>query len=109
MSDIPQIFQPFTFDLRTGDVVTVEQDSIDDIAQCVKNICSYIKGTREERPDFGITDQTFEEGGVDINKLRQEVEEFEPRASMAFSTTADWVALAESVGIRVTRSEDNIG
>lgn len=109
MSEIPQVIQPFRIDLRTNDIITVEQDSDEDIMQCVENICSYVIGTREERPDFGISDQTFQERGIDIALLQKEVSTLEPRANLILETDSDWIALVERVSIRLNESEGGNG
>lgn len=61
---------------------TVEQDSVDDVAQCVYVILATERGSRIEDPDFGITDPTFEVGGMDLGEALLQIETWEPRADV---------------------------
>jgi hypothetical protein len=104
MADVPQIALPIRF--VNGRMAEVEQDSPAEIEQCIQTICSYRPGDREERPDFGIDDQTFREGGVDLNKLKQEVERFEPRADTVFAEAWEYENLIERIRTSNNYNED---
>lgn len=95
MADTPQIALPIRF--VNGRIAEIEQDSPQEIEQCIETICRYRPHDREERPDFGIDDQTFREGGVDLNKLQQEVERLEPRADLVFSEAWEYENLVERI------------
>src|SRR5213596_2288974 len=95
MADVPHIALPIRY--VNGHITTVEQDSNADIEQCIEVICSYIKGDREEAPEFGISDQTFREGGIDANVLKQEIEELEPRANTLLEGDWDFDNLIENI------------
>lgn len=75
---IPHLKWPIRFTSRGADVV--EQDSMDDIAQCLLAILRTPQGLRHDLPDFGIPDLLFREGGVDIAGIQEAIEEWEPRA-----------------------------
>lgn len=66
-----------------GRIVVNEQDSYEDIRDCVRTIVSFPTGSRIEMPDFGIPDQAFLERGGDPPAVRAAVERWEPRAQAA--------------------------
>lgn len=78
MVDIPHLALPVRF--VGGAAVTVEQDSTDEIAQCVETILRYRPGQRPELPDFGVADPTFQMAPIDLDRARAAVLEWEPRA-----------------------------
>ena len=69
---------PFRWD-PTGHAAVNEQDSIEDVVDCV--ICSILTpyGWRVDEPEFGITDPTFS-APIDTGLLMTEVDRDEPRA-----------------------------
>lgn len=70
-------------------VAAVEQDSDEEVRQCVEAVVRTEVGTRIERPEFGIFDPTFQEfpGGVD--EIAAAVEEWEPRVRAAPRATIE--------------------
>lgn len=66
--------------LSTGHLATVEQDSVDDVLQCVRVVLGTPQGTRDELPEFGLPDLTFSEGGADVAVIEETLSEWEPRA-----------------------------
>lgn len=79
--DIPHLSLPFRFEAHAADghVVVSEQDSIDDIANCVELIVKTPLGWRDEAPDFGIPDLTFSVLPIGPQTIEQLLEEQEPR------------------------------
>ena len=78
---------------------TVDQDSKDEIAQCVYAILATEPGTRTELPEFGFASQLFRQGGVDLEELRQAVEEWEPRAQIL--TESEFEGLVQRVKVTI--------
>lgn len=97
MATTPHLKIPF--EVNDGQVAVVEQDSIDDVTGCVFSVLATERGTRPELPEFGLADPTFRLGGVDLDELRDVVEEWEPRAEVF--TEAQWDQLLEEVRVRV--------
>jgi phage baseplate assembly protein W len=95
MSDIQIPHFSLPFRIHNGSAVVVEQDSTDEILDCVQAICSYPAGSRPEQPDFGIPDQTFRQGGVDTDAIAAAVDQWEPRAHAVAS--ADNSSLADLI------------
>lgn len=62
--------------------VVTEQHSSDEVADCVTRIARTFKGFRDELPDFGISDPTFEQTPVDADLLADELHEWETRTDL---------------------------
>lgn len=73
----PKLAFPIRF--AGGRPVTVEQDSLDEIAQCVEVALRYPVGFRHDLPEFGTPDQTFRMNGADPDAIRRAVARWEPR------------------------------
>lgn len=84
--EIPHLSLPLRFvpgqSKRMSAAVT-EQDSMDEIADCVLAILLCPQGFRVELPEFGIPDPAFTD--VDLEQLREQIEEWEPRADAELS------------------------
>lgn len=79
--DTPHFQVPFNF---TADgAAVVEQDSDDDIVQCVSAVCRTPRGMRLESPDFGIDELVLREQGPDKDKLERAIVYWEPRARVS--------------------------
>jgi phage baseplate assembly protein W len=79
---IPHLALPFR--IENGRAATVEQDTDEEVLQCVQVIVSTMQGQRVELPDFGIPDPAFT---VDVDEaaILAELNEWEPRALILFS------------------------
>jgi hypothetical protein len=98
---VPQFSMPFRF--VDGKAVVVEQDSIEEIRDCVANVCRYQPGDRPARPAFGIPDQAFAQNGPDVGLLTASVTLWEPRAVLAAQLEgSDLEELVASVVVNVT-------
>jgi phage baseplate assembly protein W len=82
LSGIPQLRFPFA--VSNGKVATTEQDSIEDIKQCVLACLSTPKGSREADPEYGIDAGLFGKQirDVDLTAILAAVEEAEPRSHL---------------------------
>jgi phage baseplate assembly protein W len=74
---IPRLSWPLQLDGPS--LATVEQDSLDEIAQCVTLILSTKTGTRAEVPGYGIDDPIGQKDLASPDVLAS-VQEWEPRA-----------------------------
>lgn len=84
--DNPHISFPFRLnDSGTGSVV-VEQDSDDEIMDCVQVLLSTELGSREEIPSYGIPDQAFKQGGIDEDQVLLAINRWERRAEVFLDT-----------------------
>jgi hypothetical protein len=80
MADVPHFDLPFRF--STPQAAVVEQDSIEEIAGCVLALLLCEQGFRVELPEYGLLDPTFSSPRVDVEAIRAQVLEWEPRASV---------------------------
>lgn len=82
---IPQLAIPFQFG-PNGQPLTVEQNSLDDVAACVAVILATPLGSRVDIPLLGVEDQTFSQT-FDPGLLTAAVAEWEPRAVITVQVT----------------------
>jgi phage baseplate assembly protein W len=81
MADIPHLAVPLR--VTGGRWVVVEQDTEEEVAQCVRNVCAFERGYRVEDPDFGINDPAFTTMPIDTGDIAQALEDYEERAEVA--------------------------
>lgn len=62
-----------------GHLVAVEQDTLEEVTQCVRVLLATPRGARVLEPEFGIEDPTFTDG-LDIDELVDQAAEYEERA-----------------------------
>jgi len=77
----PHFSLPFRFGGLNGGAMMNEQDSGEDIVDCIKVIVAYPIGTRADMPEFGIHPLLFEEWNESlIEQIRSAIEIWEERA-----------------------------
>lgn len=88
---IPHFDLPFRFVPKGGvlTAATVEQDTLDDVFNCINMAVHYRRGQRHMVPTFGITDPTFDEQPIDMQRLVTEATLHELRADIAASQESD--------------------
>jgi hypothetical protein len=78
---LPHFSLPFRFGGLRGGTVVNEQDSEDDVIDCVKLIVAYPVNSREDLPNFGIPDLVFKmKSKTNAIALSAAVLEWEPRS-----------------------------
>jgi phage baseplate assembly protein W len=87
MAELPHFDLPFRF--ASPQAAVVEQDSIEEIAECVLAILLCPLGYRVELPEFGIEDPTFSTPRVDQGAIRKTIEAWEPRAQLLLTQETD--------------------
>lgn len=65
-----------------GSAVVNEQDSMDDVADCVYAVCVTNPGDRPELPDFGLVDLTFSQEPLATTAAANQIQQWEPRAQI---------------------------
>lgn len=88
--------------VQDGTFVTVEQGSLDDIAQRVEVLLRTPLGWLASEPDFGVTDQSHQAGGVDVTEVEEQIATWVPDADALVEQDPD--ALNEAlaiVGVRI--------
>lgn len=76
---IPKLSVPLT--LHGSSFSVIEQDSTEEVVQCVIAILRTTPGTRGDDPTIGIPDFAFREGGADLDVIRAVLSQHEPRAN----------------------------
>jgi phage baseplate assembly protein W len=78
----------------TGALQTVEQDSMEEIEQCLTYIITTPLGSRDDLPAFGVREQTFSET-IDRTHLMEVMATWEPRAVTQVSDRFDILAVMD--------------
>ena len=79
----PHLRLPLQFTGVNGGALVNEQDTPEDIIDCIKAIIAYPIGTRHDMPEFGIPDLLFkQQGATKIQQLRDAIIEWEERAQI---------------------------
>jgi hypothetical protein len=94
VSDVPHFSLPFRF--ANPQVATSEQDSLDEIADCVLAILVCPAGFRVELPAFGLPDPTFSMPVPSTDAIRTAVETWEPRAAVVLDAYPDLLDVLQS-------------
>lgn len=103
MTAIPHFDYPFRFSASTA--VVAEQDSLEDVTNCVTAIFKTKIGTRIEVPDFGVPDLTFQKQPIGTADILDSVLQNEPRAVIMLDQHPDKLdsLIADlNVGVSIT-------
>jgi len=77
----PHFSLPFRFGGINGGAFVNEQDTGDDIVDCIKAIVAYPIGTRADMPEFGISELVYQQFNAGIfRQVRNAIEQWEDRA-----------------------------
>lgn len=86
---------------RSGGFETFEQDTPDEVTQCVAVLLSTIEGQRIELPTYGIPDPMFRVT-MPIHEIESRITEWEPRAATLIEEQPTLIEeLARTVGVVV--------
>src|SRR5687767_8720500 len=100
----PHFAFPFRLKASGRSVAVVEQDSEEDITNCVEVLLRTERGSRIEVPDYGIDDPTFHQVSPNdkLTELQAAIVEWEPRAETTLeSELSSWDSLKEFIRITV--------
>lgn len=115
--EVPHLSLPFRFESDNTGILHAavnEQDSPEDIADCVQAILLCPLGFRLELPDFGVRDQTFGSPGANIDDLQEAIALYEPRADALIEEDPSQLdRLIDNVSVRqniitVLQSEEDV-
>lgn len=82
---IPHIAIPFTVSISDGTAAVVEQDTGEEITQCVAMLVGSRPGDRQAVPTYGLPDPTFT--GINPIILQTSTATWEPRATVSVQST----------------------
>jgi phage baseplate assembly protein W len=97
--DVPHLAFPIR--VANGVYVTDSQGTNSEVTTSVRNICAFERGSRIERPDFGIEDPTLKEMPIDVEDIASAISDWEPRAAAEIETIIDLDG-TETLNIRVS-------
>lgn len=83
---VPHFALPFRFTAAGADVV--EQDTLDDVAQCVEALLRTREGQRIDLLSYGVADLVFDTV-IDVPGIIAEITQWEPRASVNLNDDID--------------------
>lgn len=96
----PQLRVPLR--ITNGKAEVVEQDSEEEVMQCVETLMRTPVGSRTEEPEYGIPELAFREGAVERGDLQRAIAEWEPRADTIITEEG-----LEQLARKVAISNDN--
>jgi hypothetical protein len=85
--ETPRFDLPFRIGQQGAAVV--EQDTLDDVANCVVVVLSCPRGWREEAPNFGVPDFAFKRQPIGTEQINSLVSSQEPRAVLVVNERPD--------------------
>lgn len=86
---------------NSSQIAYVEQDSPEEIEQCVALLFTTRPGDLPDEPTFGLAEPAFRQGGVTQTDLEATVRRWEPRAQVHF-TGDELVSLTQTLDIEVS-------
>jgi hypothetical protein len=99
---VPVMSWPFRMGgVNASEIAYIEQDSGQEIAQCVGMVFSVRRGDLVDEPQLGISDPSFVAGGLTEAALVAAAQEWEPRAAINFSRD-EIKGIAQTMGIEVS-------
>ena len=101
----PHFKLPFSFGGIKGGAIVNEQDTEDDVIDCIKVIIAYPVGSREDHPSFGCPDLVFkEQSETTMTLISSALLTWEPRSETFVSEERDWDEFVQRIIINVTTS-----
>jgi hypothetical protein len=91
---------PFTI-RPDGTIPFVEQDSPQEVEQCVGLVFATPRGGFPDEPALGLAQPTDVQGGISESALDAAARRWEPRAHLNF-TSDEMTGIAQTVGIEVS-------
>lgn len=99
----PCLAWPFRMATDESHVAFVEQDTPEEVEQCVALVLATRPGEFPDEPDFGLPDPTFVEGGIAEADLTAVIRKWERRAQ-TFFTLDELLGFAQEISIEVKPS-----
>lgn len=87
MATIPHFALPLRY--VNGHAIVNEQDTLDDIVDCVYAVAVTNPGERQELPDFGLLDMTFDQEPLPVDAAANQIAHWEPRAHISINAAPD--------------------
>lgn len=94
----------------TGSARVNEQDSLDDVLDCVYAVAVTNPGDRDELPDFGVLDMTFDQEPLQMDAVITQITQWEPRASVVIESAPmqfDEALVNANVNVSLPKNQGN--
>src|SRR5438105_3132804 len=105
MANVPHFDLPFRW-ASNGHAAEAEQDSLEDVTNCVQAILSTTIGQRMEAPGLGVVDPTFQKQPINLAEIADALAEQEARATALLEQAPDkFDALIARVQAKVSLRE----
>lgn len=99
---VPVMQWPFRMGgFNSSEISYVEQDTPEEIEQCVALLLTTRPGDFPDEPTIGLPDPAFRQGGISEADIQAVVRRWEPRAEINF-TGDQLVALTQTLDIEVS-------
>lgn len=98
MTELPHFAIPLRF--KNGAAVVNDQDTLDDLADCIQVIMRTPIGHRIDKPDFGIHDPAFRVVRND-NDIMAAIDQWEPRVEYELAGPEEVEELVRTVRIMI--------
>ena len=103
----PHFDIPFRFVPKNGAAV-VEQDTFNDVANCVEVICRTPFGFRLDNPDFGFPNLELMKQPILNDEVIQTVQNQEPRATLLMSEQPDLIdAMIDRITVSIRSAQSS--
>jgi hypothetical protein len=86
MPDLPHLTWPYQLGM------TVDQDTDDELLASAAVIASTRRGPRDDLPGFGVSDPTFSQGPIDLERLAGELAQADDRLHLDGDEAIDLAA-----------------
>lgn len=96
------------FEIEGSSAAVIEQDSDDEVVQCVIAVLRTRMGTRPDDGEMGIPDFAFGQDGADLDAIRSVLVRHEPRANTVADQTLEDLIATVSLEVETT-AEDTHG
>lgn len=105
MADTPHFKFPFQLSADGRRPKETEQDSDDEILDCVQVLLMTLPSQRIDIPEYGMPEQAFLEGGADSSQIMSTIKRWEPRVNLVLSVD-EVIDLGQHVRLNYT-ARDN--
>lgn len=106
---VPHYALPLSFTGINGGARVNEQDTDEDVIDCVKAICAFPIGSRDDEPTFGIPDMLFQQrsqSSANVPALKTAIMRWEPRIAVKVSEdSSGYDELLETLVVKIGGSD----
>lgn len=83
------------FEIRRHGTMVAEQGSVENVTSLIYNTAVCLQGTRDDLPEFGVPDETFEVFPRDLEPISEALKRWVPEADLEIEEHLQAVAEAE--------------